>query len=231
MKPQGWLLDATFCGSHLPGASEAGTGQAASVPIPRAQTRGAKSTVGVGKGQTRWSRSSPCRRCRRRSRAARAQTPRSPSQSAARPGRVLRAVRIPSPPSPSPDLRRGPSSGGRDRRVRMEGTVEAVRGMLEKVCAARSWACRDAQRCRAACYAGLNLGAKPRHSSSLRADPHVVGRQGLLLDSGHGLVHVPPWALQMALFVGLGTNVLVLGSIAIGRLFTFRVSRASGARA
>ena len=50
-------------------------------------------------------------------------------------------------------------------------------------------------------------------------DIHTSTRiqKGIILDSGHGLVTVPPWALQFALYFGVGTNCLVLGSIAVGR--------------
>ena len=52
--------------------------------------------------------------------------------------------------------------------------------------------------------------------------------QGVVLDSGHGAVTVPAWALQWALYFGVGTNVLVVGSVAIGRLLTFRGSMVNG---
>ena len=44
-------------------------------------------------------------------------------------------------------------------------------------------------------------------------DIHTSTRiqKGIILDSGHGLVTVPPWALQFALYFGVGTNCLVLG--------------------
>jgi hypothetical protein len=52
--------------------------------------------------------------------------------------------------------------------------------------------------------------------------------KGLELDSGHGAVSVPAWTLQLALCLGVGTNVLVLGSIAIGRLCMLRGSTVNG---
>jgi len=57
---------------------------------------------------------------------------------------------------------------------------------------------------------------------------HLVHLQGLILDSGHGLVQIPAWALKFALYFGVGTNVVVLGSIAVGRLFTFRGNMVNG---
>jgi hypothetical protein len=39
---------------------------------------------------------------------------------------------------------------------------------------------------------------------------------------------VPAWVLQLGLYVGIGVNVAVLGSIFIGRLCLFRGSMVNG---
>ena len=49
-----------------------------------------------------------------------------------------------------------------------------------------------------------------------------------MIDGGHGAVTIPAWALQLALYVGVGTNLFVFGSIVVGRLFTFRGSIVNG---
>ena len=63
---------------------------------------------------------------------------------------------------------------------------------------------------------------------ALAASVRSALERGVALDSGHGPIVVPAWVLQLALCVGVGTNVVVLASIAVGRLCMFRGSTVNG---